>query len=176
MSTESGIVTLTLRPASHWRVLLRLFNLGFGRTGVITRAGRLMHEQDATWENLCDLWRSGLITSEFASTQQPVDLPDVNPDSSALVAIAVRLTSAGKNLLVGNRPSNVIAILAQNRPPHPTCKVKNVRTSARCDDFTLIAMDDRGLISGDISLASFKRIPDDLMLRITPKGRRYWPN
>jgi hypothetical protein len=158
----------TLSPAK-WRILTSL------RRGHPDNARRVCNEQQADPAALMELQDIDLIEASIGAIE--TRLGDVKPTGLAHVAIA--LTAKGRHTVESDPQIRVVRWLIQGS--NHAAAMQYLRRQADADDSTLRAMEDAGLIIADmadgtalIPLASFRKIPNGLFIRLTRKGRRYW--
>lgn len=166
---------MTTLPPSSWRVLNKLFYLGIANQVYEATVPKLIDGQNIAPDRLVKLENDALIVAHIGRFH-PVRLADLQVGDKFLrqADVLLRLAPAGTSLVVRNRPNNVIGMLG-HQASHT---VHSLRTEAEIDDVGLIAMNEDGLIEpteSDIRLATFKQLPRDMRLRLTRKGRTYFP-
>jgi hypothetical protein len=173
---QMSTATMTNMSPAKWRVLNRLFFLGFSGAADARgrRAGQIMRDQDVSLETLRHLEADVLIVAHIGDL--PIDLVDLDPRGGLIWGnVILRLTSAGNRKVTDTPANNVISMLAQ--APRHTAKARNLRVEGEVDDETLKAMEQEGLIEGGLHLPveGFRRIPDGLLIKLTRKGQQYFP-
>lgn len=170
------VTTLTRTPARHWRLLNWLRDCA-----IVDRPCRVataVNEQGATGQDLIDLEDRGLIAvylgdiqisfaEQFGAGRAPI---------TAMLATTMRLTRAGVDLVLDDPNNLVIRTLYRRHSMRFARQIRHVRHEAQVDDDTLKEMDTAGLIQAvgtEVRLSVFRRLPGDLQIRLTHKGRRY---
>ncbi len=163
----------TLRPR-HWRALNHLHSTR--SDPLAPHAQELMSEQSVSLDDLVALERAGYLDAAIADT--PLELTNVK-DQKLLGQVELHLTKAGSKVVTGT-PSNrvVVALVWVAR----RAAVRYVRARAAVRDDTLKQMEAAGLITADfaagsqpVHLEQLRRIPDQVFLTLTRKGRSYYP-
>jgi hypothetical protein len=174
--TAMTTATLTHLQPQQWRLLNGLWRMNHDRGTTIWHG--LEHQlkrQNVPWEQLVALHAAEMV-SVLADKFSPATAAEL--DAARKIGYAtVHLLAAG-NRLVENAPANQ-ALLATGT--WKKVRVRDVRRAAEVDNEVLFAMADDGLIEAlvvddVVPLSTFKRsLPDDICLRLTRKGRRYYP-
>lgn len=167
--------TMTKMLPTEWRTLNALFY----RTihGGEYRADQLMRDEDTSASTLCALQWHGLIKAQIWGDTggMMIVLTDLDLNNQGMWRkVSVRLTSAGNRKVVGTPANNVICMLGGRSGQ--VAPARAVRTEGEADDELLRAMEEEGLIEASVPLKSFKQIPRDLPIKLTRKGRQYYPN
>lgn len=160
--------TWTRYSPAQWRVLNHLFAVNSANVWM----GRLMNEQDASLGEIVALERAALIEAYFeAAGTLPVEISALRPGSVG--SLTLRLTPKGHGRVVNNAMNNIVSALSNNLRLVSTARV--VKVEADVDDEALKAAEDLGLIEGNLPLATFREIPATVQLKLTRKGRNYFP-
>jgi hypothetical protein len=161
------------RPG-QWRLLNAL---EFAEGGE-SNAARLLDTQDASMDDLASLNHLGLIQADVAGIA--VVLGE-HITGSALLAVNLAITPDGQRLVnfdPRNKVLRVFTILSPNRGGIPA---RSVQVMANVERDLLVAMNHDGLIEGvganhePIALNTFRKLPNMLRLRLTPRGWSYLP-
>jgi hypothetical protein len=158
-----------LTPAK-WRVLNALFC-----ANAWTRVPTLMQSQDVGMDDLTGLEQAELVLAAIGDEGFPAKLAA----TGASIRARVRLTKPGRSLVVNNDANQVICMLGAR--PDWTALVRDLKAEGMSGDDLLFRMAAAGLVeprleSGpDYPLEAFKRLPSPLPIRLTTKGRRYYP-
>lgn len=165
-------ITMTNLSPAKWRTLNALFLWGFPG-GNELGVDRLIQDQDVTRDVLIDLEKRVMIVAQVWGDLggMLVDICDLTPQG--IQRATVRLTTAGRRKVVTSPANNVICMLAGRSDSTATAKA--VRTEGDVDDETLRGMEQEGLIEGNLPLSSFRKIPPTLQIKVTRKGRQYYP-
>jgi hypothetical protein len=164
--------TLTKTPAGHWRVMNTLFYADI-RGALRIHLSWIIRQQDVSFDDLCDLNRKMLIGAWHG--RQELWLPNINPNSPGMSGVELRLASRGRARVTRDPYNNVICTLGHERV---RATVKVIRDAADVKDEVLIEMAGKGLLvapASNLSLETFRRLPDDLLLKLTPAARAYLP-
>lgn len=164
--------TMTKMLPIEWRTLNALFYRGGDYY-----ADRLVRDEGTSASILCALQWHGLIRAQIWGDigGMLIVLTDLDlNDQGAWRKVSVRLTSAGNRKVVGTPANNVICMLGGRSGQ--VAPARAVRTEGEADDGLLRAMEEGGLIKASVPLKSFKQIPRDLPIKLTRKGREYYPN
>lgn len=158
--------TLKALPAAHWRVLNHIRTYDHGTPGPT------MQRQHASWEDLRALEDRELIAGSTKRDRSvPIRLADWTPSAGQGTYIALWLTGKGDRL-VDSPPNRVLRVLARRG----ASSAHLVKQAADVGDDTLREVAQAGLIrvqSGDVPLDALRRIPAELLLRLTNKGAAY---
>lgn len=174
MSTGTLSLHSGLTPAK-WRVLNALFYAGTGGINLRT----LRRVQSVGDDALCEMEATSLVEARLGTVR--TELRDMGVWSPGLVsAVRVDLTPEGHRVVVGNKANQVIAVLGSKS--NLTARVRDLKGEGMADDDLIRRMDAAGLVmpanllTDGAALATFKHLPRDLPIRLTKKGRRYFPN
>jgi hypothetical protein len=166
------VTTLTQMPARHWRLLNWLFDCVMARQPC--RVATAINEQGATTDDLIRLEQHGLIRVLLgATTISYAEQFGGAAPASAMLHTTMRLTRFGTDLVHDNRYNRVVRSLYWLE----ACRqIWYVEQEAGVDDAILKEMDDVGLIESvdpRVPLTGFRKLPGELKIRLTLKGRRY---
>lgn len=166
-------MTARYRPA-QWRVLNLLRNrMIHGKTTTLSEACNI---QGCSLPDLCVLDEAGLLSAALSET--PIKLAHVNPTRAGL-PISLHLTPRGRHFVLTD-PRNVLLLTLEDYGRGGR-QVRHVRGEAQVDDAQLIDMAQQGWIggfdrqTGDVPLNAFRRLPDELMIRLTAKAELFLP-
>jgi hypothetical protein len=160
--------------AVKWRVLNALF-YNDGPAGINLRA--LRRDQQVDNDALIEMEAVSLLRVDLG--REHVELRDLSGalNAPATADVRVRRTPKGVARAVHNSANQVICVLGWKS--HWTAPVSTLKGDAEADDDLLRRMAAAGLIEVDpASLASFEaftRLPRDLRIRLSTKGRLYFP-
>lgn len=164
----------TLKPP-QWRILNLLdFDRDVNRRWP---AGTVLTGQGATRDDLGTLEAAALVECDVAGT--PIILTVHLGAGRITPAIGVRITLKGHQFAVDHPHNRVIYMLA--RYAGAKAAVQAVRPMADVDDTILRAMEAKGLVvahgqTGDlVAMDTFRRLPPDLMIHLTKRGRTWLP-
>jgi hypothetical protein len=165
--------TLARMPARHWRTLNWLRDCAI--VDRICQLAAAVNEQGATADDLIYLEGRHLI--QVRLDEIPISFAEqfgggIAP-LTAMLATTVRLTPRGINLVLDDPNNLVVRTLARERRGR---QIRHVKHEAQVEDATLKDMDDAELIESidpTVALRSFRKLPGDLKIRLTGKGRRY---
>jgi hypothetical protein len=169
------ITSLTRRPARHWRVLNWLFECVMA--GQPSPVATAIAEQAVTPPDLVHLEQSRLIQVRLGQTTISFaeQFGDRITPTAAMMQTTVRLTRIGSDLLHYNDHNKVIRSMYWLKPCRDIWSVKH---EIQVDDATLKELDDSRLIESvdpRVPLRGFRKLPDELKIRLTQKGRGYAP-
>jgi hypothetical protein len=171
MPTGTTSLHSGLTPAK-WRVLNALFYAGTG--GISLRI--LANVQQIAWDRLIELNNADLVAAALGSVSVAIQDLAGSRDSIRATATRVRLTPTGNRKVVDNQANQVIAVLGSKS--YLTARVRDLKGEGMADDDLLRRMSAAELLVAVIASAPldvFKRLPDDLLIRLTIKGRQFFP-